>query len=392
MSTPPQLMRQIDQWFIENQDIQYLLLLGGHQTGKTTLIKRIFPQAFYLSASDEASLTILNTCDTNVYHLVCPTHFKTIIIDDAHKLSEPDKIAELLIQKFSVSVILISSLTYYFRKKDISKLRHLKVLFPLTFSEYLEQIQLTHEYIPSITNRILKASNNQIDMESQPFSFEVEPIIQKIIVYGLLPDHMGFFKNPPLHLAQIIEQTIDDLYQSRLIDSQDLAKKILIKLATQVGQLINCASLSREMNCDQRTINRYIEIFEEHFIIFRLFPFSTSRNEEICKSYKVYFYDNGIRNGLINSFSEIKYRIDKDILLENFIIAEFVKENYYLNTGYYFGFWRTKQSAEIEIVLFNENRLIGIKINNLTKQKNKSFLSHYPYAELFQVNYPFTWK
>ncbi|MFA7365224.1 MAG: DUF4143 domain-containing protein, partial [Patescibacteria group bacterium] len=137
---------------------------------------------------------------------------------------------------------------------------------------------------------------------------------------------------------------------------------------------------------DQRTIKRYIEIFEQSFVLFRLYPYSKNKRDEISKSPKVFFYDTGVRNAIINNFSDIDLRIDKGALFENFIISEMIKQNDYLDDSFNFYYWRSKQGAEIDLVLEKEGKIIGIEIKYNSDKHNKAFKNRYPEAIVKNIN------
>ena len=153
-------------------------------------------------------------------------------------------------------------------------------------------------------------------------------------------------------------------------------------LAFQIGNLINYSELAGSLGADQRTIKRYIEIFEQSFILFRLQPYSKNKRDEIVKAAKIYFYDTGVRNALIGDFSDLDARTDKGALFENFMIGELIKQNSYLDLNYNFYYWRTKQGSEIDIVMEKPRSLLGVEIKYKRKAINKAFLNRYPKAKV----------
>ncbi len=144
-------------------------------------------------------------------------------------------------------------------------------------------------------------------------------------------------------------------------------------LAFQIGNPINYSELANSLKADQRTIKRYVEIFEQSFILFRLYPYSKNKRDEISKAAKIFFYDIGVRNALIGDFSDLESRVDKGALFENFIISELVKQDGYLDRNLKFYYWRTKQGSEIDVVLEKGNELIGIEVKYKRKAGNKAF-------------------
>ena len=104
------------------------------------------------------------------------------------------------------------------------------------------------------------------------------------------------------------------------------------------------------------------------------------------KSAKIYFYDLGLRNSLIDNFSSISIRNDLGALFENFIVAEILKLNSYGEFGYHLNYWRTKQGSEIDLVLSKESNLIGVEIKYHEGKVTKGFSNRYPKAKTLIIN------
>jgi len=153
-------------------------------------------------------------------------------------------------------------------------------------------------------------------------------------------------------------------------------------LAFQIGNLINYSELANSLKADQRTIKRYIEIFEQSFILFRLYPYSKKKRDEISKSAKIFFYDTGVRNALIGDFSSLESRTDKGALFENFIVSELIKQDSYSDQNCKFYYWRTKQGSEIDVVLEKGKELIGVEIKYKRRAINRAFKNRYPEAKI----------
>jgi len=171
------------------------------------------------------------------------------------------------------------------------------------------------------------------------------------MLYGLYP---GMLNHPDdtLYLKNFIDSLIfKDILELNLIENRRAALNLLKMLAYQTGNIINYSELSDGLKIDQRTIKRYIDIFEQSFIIFRLHPFTKNRRDELVKAPKIYFYDTGIRNALLNDFTDPDLRSDRGALFENFIITEIIKANTYTNSGFSLNYWRTRQGSEVDLVL-----------------------------------------
>lgn len=161
-----------------------------------------------------------------------------------------------------------------------------------------------------------------------------------------------------------------------------MAINLLKLLAFQIGNLINYSELADNLKADQRTIKRYVEIFEQSFIIFRLYPYSKNKRDEISKSAKIYFFDMGIRNALIDDFSDLNARVDKGALFENFIISELIKQNSYAEKNYKFYYWRTKQGSEIDVIMEKPGELLAVELKYKRQAVNRAFKNRYPEAML----------
>jgi len=110
------------------------------------------------------------------------------------------------------------------------------------------------------------------------------------------------------------------------------------------------------------TIQKYIEILEKGYIVFRLNSYSGNLRNEIKKSRKIYFYDNGIRNMIIGNFTSLNLRADKGALWENFLISERLKQNNYKQTFARMYFWRTKQQQEVDLIEVHDGNITGFEI------------------------------
>ena len=171
-----------------------------------------------------------------------------------------------------------------------------------------------------------------------------------------------------------------DILELNLIENRRIAGNLLKLLAYQIGNLINYAELASRLGIDVRTVVRYISIFEQSFILFRLYPYTANRRDEIGKAPKIYFYDTGLRNALIEDFSEPFLRRDAGALFENFIISEVMKHNIYTGAEYKLGFWRTTAGSEVDLVMYRGDDIIGCEIKVSRGKFSLPFRKRYPQA------------
>jgi len=228
----------------------------------------------------------------------------------------------------------------------------------------------------------LDKTDKKYNFKDSLYRFDVKSILNNILIYGQYP-HLIKNPNDEKYLLNFVDSLIfKDILELNLIENKKLAADLLKLLAFQIGNLISYAELASNLKADQRTIKRYIEIFEQSFILFRLYPYSKNKRDEIFKAAKIYFFDTGVRNALIGDFSDLEARIDKGALFENFIISELIKQNSYLDKNYKFFYWRTKQGSEIDVVMERAGELIGVEVKYGRKAINKAFKNRYPAAKV----------
>lgn len=156
--------------------------------------------------------------------------------------------------------------------------------------------------------------------------------------------------------------------------------------STTSASLVNYSEIANRLQQDVRTIKKYVEIFEQSFIIYRLYPFSKKRRDEIVKSPKIYFYDTGLRSALVGDFSNLAIRTDRGALFENFIISEIYKSNDYLDFPFNLNYWRTKQGSEIDLIISSNTDLIGAEVKFSHGSVTKSFKTRYSESKVRMVN------
>ncbi len=359
---------------------QILILLGLRQVGKTTIIKKLFPKASYLLVDNEPIKKILETYDIENYQTLFKKNKKEIIIDKIHLLTNPGQAAKIIYDQIpNCKLIITGSSSFHIKNKTGESLAGRKIdyyLYPLTFSEYLQQKGIESELNFYILNKVLSNETNKELL----YKFNLENILNNVLIYGLYPYTIDYDKDEKYLLNFADSLIFKDILELNLIENKKLAKDLLKALAWQIGNLINYSELAKSLKADIRTIKRYIEIFEQSFIIFRLYPYSKNKREEIFKASKIYFYDLGLRNALIEDFSDLEIRPDKGALFENFIITEILKQNSYTDKNIKLYYWRSKQGSEIDLVLDTKKALFGIEIKYRNKKINKAFLNRYPQA------------
>lgn len=191
---------------------------------------------------------------------------------------------------------------------------------------------------------------------------EMQQVSNNIEIYGKISDFLRFGMYPDIVLnkdiyeAQTILRNIasnylyKDILEFESVKKSELLIKLLQALALQVGNQVSDNELANLLNCSRDTVNRYIDLLEKSFVIFRLGSFSRNLRNELKFSKKIYFYDLGIRNALINNFNDLSLRQDTGALWENFLISErqkYIHNNMLYRSTY---FWRNHAQKEIDYI------------------------------------------
>lgn len=379
----PNLVRHLDNrissHFSKYKEI--LLLLGPRQSGKTTLLKRIFPIAAYLLVDNEPVRKALESYDLNTYKQLFPAT-KQLIIDEIHLLTNPGRAAKIIYdQAPEINLIITGSSSLNIKNKAAESLagRFIEYqLLPLTFSEYLTQLGLEKSLNFRLFEQLIEGPSNK-----KMYLFDVNQALQNAVIYGLYPRLIDQPRNTEYLTNLANTLAFKDIDELSLIEKRRDAVNLLKLLAFQIGKLINYSELASKLGLNQETVKRYLEIFEQSFIIYRLYPYFQNKRREISKSPKVYFYDTGLRNAIINNLSPLDLRPDAGQLFENFLVNEATKANSYNNSGYALNYWRTKQGSEVDLILSAANNLLGIEIKLGTEKAAglTALVNHYPKAK-----------
>ena len=375
----------ISQHFTKYREI--LVLLGARQVGKTTLLQRLFPDAQYLNVDNDPVKNNLERYDPAVYQTLLGQEKRIVVIDEIHKTTDPGRVAKIIYDQIpGVQLIITGSSSLAIKNKATESLAGRKIdyhLYPLTISEYLVQRSLEKELTYPLLNKIVSVKKNQMPVKI----FDWEALLDNLLVFGLYPATLAH-PSDPLYLNNLVDSVIfRDLVELSLLENRVAALSLLKLLAHQIGYLVNYSELATQLGIDVKTVQRYISIFEQSYLIFTLKPYSTRQRDEIAKMPKIYFYDNGLRNALISNFQPINDRGDSGALFENLIIAEIQKENYYGNFGYQLNFWRTKSGSEVDLVLSQNNHpTFACEIKIRAKRTNQAFTNRYPKTKSILVS------
>ena len=304
-----------------------VIIYGARQVGKTTLVKEImkkYSPAVYLNCDEpDIKKALTEKTSTELKNFLGKN--KLVVIDEAQRVKNIGLILKLIVDNMTdLQVIAIGSSSF-----DLSN----EVNEPLTGRKY--------EYFLSPFS-FEELKQNYSDLE-------LKRLLETRMIYGAYPEVIN---NPAEADQNLINLTRSYLYKDVLqyqrIKNPDVLEKLLQALALQVGSEVSYNELASLVGIDKKTIESYLRILEQSFIIFRLCPFSRNIRNELKKMRKIYFYDNGLRNALINNLNPLQLRQDVGALWENLMISERLKFNGNNNLTKNIYFWRTQSRQEID--------------------------------------------
>jgi len=292
-----------------------------------------------------------------------------LVIDEAQRMPEVTRIIKgWYDSRVSAKILLLGSSSLDLQEQAAESLtgRNQKlVLPPLLFQEVLESQSWFNERLP-------------LSEMYQHFSDPIRTLLMQRLVYGSYPEAVTTASPAQLLRELSSDYLWKDILQIGLVRSLALIKRLLLLLAHQAGGEVSVNKLATQLQMARPTVERYLELLEQTFVIFRLSSFSTNPRKEIVKSKKIYFWDTGIRNALLNQFSEDSYRSDIGALWENWVIAEVAKQNVLLGNCAELYFWRTRAQPEVDLVIRQNETLRAIEIKwNPRRKAGRAFRDAY---------------
>jgi predicted AAA+ superfamily ATPase len=346
-----------------------IIVLGPRQVGKTTLLNQV--------AQGLGKKTLFLNCDEpdvrKILDLPTSTQLKAfigdaelILIDEAQRVRNIGITLKLLIDNFQEKQIVV------------------------TGSSALE---LSNSINESLTGR-------KFEYKMFPFSFQElvnangssneSRLLEHRMIFGMYPDVVNNQGNEREILSNIVSSYLyKDIFEFQDIRKPEIIEKLLQALALQVGSEVSFNELSQLLGIDTATVQRYIDLLEKSYILFHLRSFSRNVRNELKKSIKIYFYDNGVRNALISNYNPLAIRTDVGALWENFLISErFKRNNYSLNYARFY-FWRTTQQQEIDYIEERDGKLYCYEFKWNSNKKatlTTTFSANYPDSSFLVIN------
>ncbi len=333
------------------------IIVGARQVGKTTLVEHVLAgqPAVFLNFDVEVdkarfqAASALSPSD-GLRSLGSPP---VLVIDEAQRLPETSHIIKgWHDSRLPAKFLLLGSSALDLVDQAAESLtgRNCKLLLPpLVFSE-------------ALGTQVWANAGAAPDHLSLHFAPQLRSFLMQRLSFGSYPEVVTSDRPTQLLRELSSDYLWKDVLHAGLVKTPNLIKRLLSLLAQQAGAEVSVNELATQLQMARPTVDRYLDLLEQTFVIFRLPSFSTNPRKEISKSQKVFFWDTGIRNALLNAFSTDEFRPDIGALWENWVIAEVAKHNALLGSPAELFFWRTRAQSEVDLVVKLPNGLQAFEI------------------------------
>jgi predicted AAA+ superfamily ATPase len=307
-----------------------IIILGARQVGKSTLLKMLYKkndESVLYWDGDEPDIRqmLVNVTSTQLRKLI--GNAGVLIIDEAQRIENIGMTLKLITDKIPEVQLLVSGSSALELSLGLNE--------PLTGRKYEFQLMSLS------TDEMIKYHG----------LMDEKRLLSHRLIYGFYPDVVTKSGDEQLNLKNLANSYLyKDIFNFKEVRKPEILSKLIKALALQIGSEVSYHELSQIAGCDSETVQRYIDLMEKTFIVFRLPSFNRNLRNELKKSRKIYFYDNGIRNAVIGDYKNIELRNDIGALWENFLVSERLKflENNQIQAATYF--WRTKNQQEIDYI------------------------------------------
>ncbi len=328
-----------------------VLLLGPRQVGKTTVLlylQEMYPGSMYLDCDEPDVRSLLTDATSSKLRSLLGSQ-KVVIIDEAQRVKNIGLTLKLIIDKLKDIQVIVSGSSALELSADINE--------PLT-GRKIEMVMSGLSYHEMYEYHGVLEEKRQLETRLR---------------YGMYPEVITHSERSEILLRELTTGYLyKDVFNYQDVRKPELLHNLTEALARQVGSEVSYNELAQLLASDPATIGRYIDLLEKSMVVFRLRSFSRNLRNELKKSRKIYFYDNGIRNAIIGDFRPMNLRSDSGMLWENYMVSERVKMN--ANLGLFCNqyFWRTRQQQEIDYIEDSDGSLKAYEFK-YSKSKPSNF-------------------
>jgi len=343
-----------------------LIIYGPRRCGKTTLLKKL------IESKQEQNYLFVNGEDiTTQDYLSCQSieklrnfigNYRCLLIDEAQKIKDIGVNIKLILDNISgIKVIATGSSSF-----DLA--RHFGE--PLTGRKY--------------TLRLFPLA--QLELNAVQTRAQTDACLEQRLIYGSYPEVItnNDASQRKIYLRELVASSLcKDILELDGVRHSDKLVRLLQLLAFQIGKEVSYNEIGAQLGLSKNTVERYLDLLEKAFVVFKLSGFSRNLRKEISKSSRYYFYDVGVRNALINNFNSLSIRDDIGMLWENYVVVEMLKRQEYLLLSSNNYFWRTYDKKEIDFIEEREGKLFGyeIKFSAKAQKPPKEWQQTYKGAE-----------
>lgn len=342
-----------------------IILIGARQVGKSTLFNQITKErkeaVLTLNCDEPEVKEMLTNINTPELKMLIGNN-TILVIDEAQRVPEIGLTLKRITDNFANVQLLVTGSSSFELQNNLNE--------PLTGRKY------EYHLYPISTAELYDTQG----------LLPVKQMFESRLIYGSYPDIINHADEAKELLMNIANSYLyKDLLAMNEIRRPILLEKLLIALALQVGSEVSYNEIAQTIGTDNKTVEKYIDLLEKCYVIFRLNAFNRNLRTELKKGKKIYFYDNGVRNAVIQNFAPLSLRQDIGALWENFFISERLKANHYKGNYAKSFFWRTTQQQEIDYIEENDGKFTAFEMKWNPNKRQTSFptpfLNNYPIKE-----------
>jgi hypothetical protein len=361
------LLEQVQQALVPGR---VLVLYGPRQVGKTTLVLDLLDHVSmtrrYISADELIYREALASQDRRTLRDLLGD-CQLLVIDEAQRVPDIGLNLKILVDNYPHAAILATGSASFDLANKINEpltgRKRTLSLYPVSYAE-IAQTWGVFEAKTQLERWLLWGG--------YPAVVTAESAAEREVMLGELVGSYLY--------RDILE--LDGVRRSdRIVD-------LLRLLAFQIGQEVSLSELGSSLALNRQTVGRYLDLLEKVFVIFRVSGFSRNLRKEITKNTRYYFFDNGVRNSLIQNFNPLELRNDVGQLWENYMMVERRKANHYAGRAANSYFWRTYDQKEIDLVEERGGALYGYEFKwqgQMRPATRRAFMAAYPDAQVQTV-------
>ena len=313
-----------------------IVLVGARQVGKSTLFRQILTgkqDVLTLNCDDAEVREMLTNINRGELQRIIGNH-RIVMVDEAQRVQGIGLAMKLITDNMPDVQLLITGSSSLMLQGSLNE--------PLTGRKF------EYHLYPFSTQELVENMG----------LLRAKSLLESRLVFGSYPDVINDSGNTQEILMNLSGSYMyQDLLSMEGVRKPVLIEKLLVALALQVGSEVSYNELAQTVGSDVKTVEKYIDLLEKCYVLFRLPALSRNLRSELKRGKKIYFYDNGIRNALIQNLNPLTMRNDVGALWENFIISEIVKYNHYNGRYANYYFWRTTTQQEIDFVEERDGQL-----------------------------------